>query len=414
MDASESRRPEIASWPEQGVSRVPYWVYSDPDVFSQEMERVFCGDTWNYAALTCELAEPGSFKTNFVGNRPVILTRDQDGTLHCFVNRCAHRGVKFCRRARGKAKDFICPYHHWAYDLRGNLVGLPFRRGVKRQGGMPADFQREHHGLRKLKVCERGGVVFVSFSDDVEPLEGFLGPTMREYFDRVFNGRELKVLGYARQLIPCNWKLMFENIKDPYHASLMHVFLVTFGLFRADNPSAVKMDSTGRHSCLISMRGEQIRTAENREMDNLKEHMALLDPNLLTPVKEYEGDATVVMQTLWPNVVIQQQSNTLATRQLIPVTQNKFELSWTFFGYADDTEEMTAIRLRQANLMGPSGLVSVDDSEVLKMSQDGIENYSGADAILEMGGREVVDEDHMVTETAIRGFYRYYREIMGL
>jgi salicylate 5-hydroxylase large subunit len=32
---------------------------------------------------------------------------------------------------------------------------------------------------------------------------------------------------------------MFETIKDPYHASLLHVFLVPFGLFRTDQPSEV-------------------------------------------------------------------------------------------------------------------------------------------------------------------------------
>ena len=413
MDAVEFSEQGHGSWPEQGVSRVPYWVYSDPGVFLREMERIFNGAAWNYAGLACEVPEPGSFKTNFIGNRPVVVTRDQDGALHCFVNRCAHRGVKFCRRARGKAQDFICPYHQWTYDLQGNLVGVPFRRGVKRQGGMPKDFAREHHGLQKLKVCERGGVIFVSFAEDVEPLEDYLGPTMLAYFDRVFDGRELQVLGYSRQMIPSNWKLMFENIKDPYHASLMHVFLVTFGLFRADNPSAVKMDSTGRHSCLISMRGDQGRTKDNTEMAQLKEDMVLADPNLLTPVKEYPGDVTVVMQTIWPNIIIQQQSNTLATRQLIPVSERKFELSWTFFGYADDTVEMTAIRLRQANLMGASGLVSVDDSEVMKLSQDGVQHYGRAEGVLEMGGRDVSDEDHMVTESAIRGFYQYYRQVMG-
>ena len=78
---------------------------------------------------------------------------------------------------------------------------------------------------------------------------------MLEYFDRVFDGRELRILGYAKQEIPANWKLMFENIKDPYHASLLHVFLVSFGLFRADQPSAVKMDESGRHAVLILAKG---------------------------------------------------------------------------------------------------------------------------------------------------------------
>ena len=98
---------------------------------------------------------------------------------------------------------------------------MPFRRGVKQDGkvngGMPADFKTADHGLTKLKVARRGGVVFASFDHDVESLEDYLGPTILGYFDRLFNGRALKILGYNRQRIPGNWKLMQENIKDPYH-----------------------------------------------------------------------------------------------------------------------------------------------------------------------------------------------------
>ncbi len=181
---------------------------------------------------------------------------------------------------------------------------------------------------------------------------------------------------------------MFENLKDPYHASLMYVFLVTFGLFRADQQSAIKMDATGRHGALISMKGEQKTNANNAEMKNLREDLKLNDPRLIDPVREYPGQETVVMQTLWPNLIVQQQSNTLAMRQLIPRGPEAFELAWTFFGYADDTEEMHLRRLRQANLMGPAGLVSVDDNEVMKLSQDGISPYPDVDGILEMGGRD--------------------------
>src|SRR5262249_30010799 len=145
-----------------------------------------------------------------------------------------------------------------------------------------------------------------------QTLPDYLGASMLAYFDRVFDGRELRVLGYMRQRIRSNWKLMFENIKDPYHASLLHVFLVTFGLFRADQPSEVKMDDTGRHAALISRRGEQRVAAGAGEMKSFLADFKLHDPRLLTPVKEYAGDATVVMQTVWPNLIIQQQSNTLA------------------------------------------------------------------------------------------------------
>jgi salicylate 5-hydroxylase large subunit len=330
-----------------------------------------------------------------------------------FENRCAHRGVKFCREPWGNARQFTCPYHLWRYDLQGNLRGLPFLHGVKQQGGMPDDFRREAHGLRELRVSARGGAIFATFSSTVEAFEDYLGTTFLALYDRMFDGRELTLLGYTKQLISSNWKLMFENIKDPYHASLMHVFLVTFGLFRADQQSAIKMDPTGRHGALISIKGEQQVTSDNAEIQNLRADLRLNDPRLLDPVREYAGQETVVMQTLWPNLIIQQQSNTLAMRQLIPRGPEAFELAWTFFGYADDTEDMHLRRLRQANLMGPAGLVSADDSEVMKLSQDGIAPYPDVNGILEMGGRDTHDTDHMVTEAAIRAFYDYYCRVMG-
>jgi salicylate 5-hydroxylase large subunit len=256
--------------------------------------------------------------------------------------------------------------------------------------------------------------VFASFGAPNETLETYLGDRMLGYFDRVFDGRELVVLGYMRQRIPSNWKLMFENIKDPYHASLLHVFLVTFGLFRLDQQSAVEMDDAGRHAVLVSRKGAQETNEATAQMRAFKANFALRDKRLLDPVREFPGDATVVMQTLWPNLIVQQQSNTLAMRQIVPLDARNFDLAWTFFGYADDTPEMRQRRLRQANLMGPAGLVSLDDSEAMLLSQAGIDGNDEANCLVEMGGRGVANEAHMVTETAIRGFYQHYRSVMGL
>ena len=400
-------------WPAEGVSRVPFWVYSDPAIYEREQARIFAGPTWSYVGLAAEVPAPGDFKRGFIGDTPVVLVRDRGGELRVLLNRCAHRGVQFCQHNFGNVPEFMCPYHQWTYDLKGNLVGVPFRRGLRKQGGMPPDFALEEHSLQSLHVTERNGVVFASFDSAIPSFEEYLGASMLAYFDRVFDGRPLRVLGYMRQLIRSNWKLMFENIKDPYHASLLHVFLVTFGLFRADQPSAVKMDPSGRHAALISSRGEQKASDGTLEMKSFLADFKLHDPMLLTPVKEFAGDATVVMQTIWPNLIVQQQSNTLATRQLVTRGPHAFELVWTFFGYADDSEEMTRIRLRQANLMGPAGLVSVDDSEMMEFSQRGVAHSPDAAAVLELGGRDCDDAPHMITETAIRGFYKYYREVMG-
>ena len=405
----------LRPWPAGGFTRVPAWIYSDAEVYAREQQRIFRGPNWSYAALEAEIPKPGDFVQTSVGDQPIVVVRDTDGSVNAFANSCAHRGVAFCKQPRGNAQSFTCPYHQWNYDLKGQLTGIPFRRGYKGQGGMSSEFKMGEHGAAPLVVARRHGVIFVSFDAKAPAFESYLGANMLGYFDRVFDGRELRVLGYMRQRIGSNWKLMFENIKDPYHASVLHVFLITFGLFRMDQASAVEMDETGRHSVLVSRRGGQADGEAAKEMsNNLRLGMKLQDDRLLDPVREFPGDATVVMQTLWPNVIVQQQSNTLAMRQLVPRSADEFELHWTFFGYADDSPEMTQRRLRQANLMGPAGLVSVDDSEVMAMSQQGLGAYPERECVVEMGGRDTADAPHMITEVGIRAFYKHYIDVMGL
>jgi salicylate 5-hydroxylase large subunit len=402
-------------WPAEGDSRVPYWVYTDEEIYRRELERIFEGPTWSYLALECEIPDPGDYKRTWIGEKSVLVVRGEDGAINGFLNRCAHRGVQLVQHASGNVgKQIMCPYHQWTYDLHGRLMGLPFRRGVRGVGGMPADFSLAEHGLTPIRIHARHGAVFGSLSAEAPPLEEYVGAKMLGFYDRVFDGRDLRVLGYSRQRLGANWKLMLENIKDSCHASLLHVFFVTFGLFRVDNPSKVRMDETGLHTALISERGRQELNEGTRQMQSFQAELALEDPRILDTVREFPGDATVIMHTFWPNLILQQQSNTLATRQIVPRGPQEFDLHWTFFAYADDDETMIERRLRQANLMGPGGLVSMDDGEIIARAQEGFRHAAHAAAVNEMGGRDYADADHMVTDVALRAFYRGYRKVMGL
>ncbi len=194
-------------WPEGAITEIPYRIYTDPAIFEQEMARIFCGESWAYVGLDVELPNPGDYIVSQIGNRSVVITRDEQGEVRGFANRCAHRGVKVCRQPSGNNRFFVCPYHQWSYDARGRLRGVPFVKGVNKQGGMPDDFDREDHNLPALAITTRGGVIFASFAEDPPNFSEYLGQTNRDYFDRVFNGRELTVLGYSRQLIPGNWNV---------------------------------------------------------------------------------------------------------------------------------------------------------------------------------------------------------------
>ena len=408
-------------WPEGNSSRIPYGSYTDPALYSRELERIFYGKHWNYVGLECEIPNPGDFKTTFVGERAVILVRDKTGAINVVENHCAHRGVRFCQKSHGNATEFVCPYHQWNYDLKGNLVGLPFRRGVKVveegktriTGGMPADFKLQDHGLTQLKVACHNGLVFASFDHSVEPLEDYLGPKVLPWVNRVFSGRKLTLLGYSRQRIPGNWKLMQENIKDPYHPGLLHTWFVTFGLWRADQKSRMVMDEHFRHAVMISSRNEGGKSSVTEGVTSFKENMSLHDDRLLDVVTEpWWNGPTVTMITLFPSLIIQQQVNSLSTRHIVPKGSGEFDFVWTHFGFVDDDAEMTRRRLRQANLFGPAGFVSADDGEVIELSQQGFTQHPQYRTISELGGVEVAETDHMVTETLIRGMYRYWRGVM--
>ena len=122
-------------FPRMDGSRIPYEVYSSPEIYALEEERIFRGPTWSFVALEVELPNPGDFKSTFVGTTPVVVTRNDESSLSAWVNRCAHRGAMVCRAARGHARTHICAYHQWSYDTRGNLRGVPFRRGLKDSPG---------------------------------------------------------------------------------------------------------------------------------------------------------------------------------------------------------------------------------------------------------------------------------------
>jgi salicylate 5-hydroxylase large subunit len=410
--------PTNPVWEGDGSSRIPFWAYTDEALYRKELERFFYQGHWCYVGLEAEIANPGDFKRTVVGERSVIMVRDADGGINVVENVCAHRGMQFCRERHGNRKEFVCPYHQWSYTLKGDLQGVPFRRGVKQdgkvQGGMPKEFKAEEHGLNKLKVAVRGGVVFASFDHEVESLEDYLGPQILSYYDRLFNGRKLTILGYNRQRIPGNWKLMQENIKDPYHPGLLHTWFITYGLWRADNKSQLVMDQHFRHAAMISTRGSGGAKAEvTAGVTSFKESMEINDKRLLDIVPEdWWGGPTAVMMTIFPSVIFQQQVNSVSTRHIQPDGTGSFDFVWTHFGFEDDTPEMTERRLIQANLFGPAGFVSADDGEVIELSQNGFEQKPFHRAMAELGGYGCENTDHMVTETLIRGMYDYWRKVM--
>ncbi|WP_109807020.1 aromatic ring-hydroxylating oxygenase subunit alpha [Sphingosinithalassobacter portus] len=417
MNDTIEAQPQERKWPAEGVSRVPAWIYSDPEIYARELEVFHYGKVWNYVGLDCEVPEPNTFRRSWIGERPVIITRDADGEIHVVENRCAHRGSLLCWQNSGKAKDLTCPYHHWSYSLKGDLMGLPFLRGVQGKGGMPRDFDKTKNSLTKLRVAVRGGSIWATYSDETPPLEDYLGEEILTRLDRLVSRRPLRLVGYSRQVVDSNWKLYWENSRDPYHATLMHPFLSTFGILRTDGDYHSVPLQEGRHEYTYSQYDPELRnrTSEaSAQIKSIKTTLQIQDTDVVNSVVDEFNDGMMGAFQVFPTILVQQYFNCLVVRHIIPKGVGKHELVWTYFGYADDDEQVSELRLKQSNLVGPAGFVSLEDSEVLSLMQPVVEGSPHALQVLEMGGHGTEAQSTMMTETLIRAFYDFYRREMGL
>jgi len=192
---------------------IPWDWYIDPAVARLEQETIF-RRTWQYAGHAGEVAEAGSFAPARVGDVPVVLVRDGEGTLRAFLNVCRHRGYTVCEAA-GKRETLQCAYHAWTYDLDGSLRNAP------RADAEPG-FDRDELGLLPLAVDTWGPFVFVNPDPGAEPLADHLGDLPQIVADGGVDVDALVFLKRAEAEYQANWKVCVENYLECYHCAVAH------------------------------------------------------------------------------------------------------------------------------------------------------------------------------------------------
>ena len=409
-------QPREFVWPDEGYSRIPYGVYTDAGVYQEEQQKIFRGPVWNFVGLEQEIPGIGDFRTIYIGETPVIVVRDDTGEVRVMVNRCAHRGNLVCVGTEGHVKELTCVYHNWRYDLQGKLINVAFGKGVDGKGGMPEDFEQGNFGLQNLKPSSYAGLIFASFSDDPVAFEAFLGHEMLENMERVV-GRDMELLGTYTQYMPNNWKLYMENVRDSYHASILHMFQATFRMNRLSMKGGIKLSDNGWHhiSYSVAETDREEHQYNSKTLLAVKDGYLLSDPRLVDMWREFDCGTTLAIQSTFPNFVVQQIYNSIALRLCVPRGPEECELMWWILGSADDTKEQRDVRVRQSNLVGPGGLISMEDGVVGGWVQRSSKQDPEKTTILEMGGRDVApSEDGRTTEVSIRGFWKGFRDLMGV
>lgn len=209
------RDSDIQALVRDDTGRLDPRIYTDEDLYQLELERVF-GRSWLLLGHETQISKPGDYITNYMGEDPVLVVRQKDGTIAVFLNQCRHRGMRICRADSGNAKAFTCSYHGWAYDTAGNLVNVPFE-----EEAFSSCLDKKEWSPLKARVETYKGLIFANWDNDAPDLTTYLGDSrfyMDHMLDRTEAGTEA-IPGVQKWVIPCNWKFAAEQFcSDMYHA----------------------------------------------------------------------------------------------------------------------------------------------------------------------------------------------------
>ena len=259
------------------------------------------------------------------------------------------------------------------------------------------------------------GLVFGTLSDATPTLEEYLGPETLPRIERVMR-KPIRVIGGYTQALPNNWKLYAENVRDTYHASLLHSFYTTFRISRLSQRGGVIVSNGGAsHATFVMIdRSDRSDDYERAGVRAVRDGFSLEAPEVLEEVDELGDGIAIQILTVFPGFVLQQVHNSLAVRQIVPKGVGRTELNWTCFGFASDDDAMTERRLKQANLIGPAGYVSMEDGAATGFVQRGVAGAPDRASVVEMGGATVGTQESRLSETSVRGFWQVWRRLMEI
>ena len=203
--------------------RVHRDVYTDPEVFQLEMERLWAR-AWIYLGHDSQIHREGDYLALEVAGKPLIVLRHPDGSVRVLINRCAHKGSKLVGDPAGNAgKTLRCPYHAWTYRLDGSVLHIPLKEGYE---GSQLGETAASQGLTVVRNVERyRGFIFARLAAEGLGFRDYFGDSLSSIdnlADRAPEG-ELEIAGGClRYLHNCNWKMFVENLNDTMHPMIAH------------------------------------------------------------------------------------------------------------------------------------------------------------------------------------------------
>lgn len=400
-------------------------LYTDPNVFSDEMDRIY-HKGWVFAGHTSEIPNVGDYMRRQIGRQPVLVTRNADNEVRVLFNRCVHRGNMICSKDRGNTATFVCPYHGWAYGVGGELRGVPM------PSGMGSGFDKSELGLAAVprqKIYR--GFIFVSLAQSGQSFDDYIGKA-KALLDRACDlspeGEITLSAGWLKHRFHANWKMLPENNTDGYHVTFAHA-----SLMRATNPFAslafdedkgdnsVTRDWGGGHTEIdfgprYHTFGKLFQWFGGVREDKLPEYVARMEQAYgrdIARKRMIEGPPHAI---IFPNLFLGE----LNISFVVPISANEVVQFYTPM-LLKGAPEVNARALRQTEgAMGPGSFLLPDDACMSERNQMGLAAQSPEWLDLRRGmEREKIDPDTDLLSSSIsdevtnRAFWRQYLSLMA-
>lgn len=369
--------------PGDGVFRVNRTLFRDPGLFDLEMKHVFEGG-WVFIGLASQADQPHDYFTGFVGRVPIIVSRNDEGVLQCFVNACPHKGVRLVQKLCGNARRHVCPYHGWMFDSAGANRNIKWQKS----GCYSAAFDEENHDLASVaRFGEYRGFLFASLNPDVPSLEDHLGET-RKLLDLVADkspeGLEL-VPGRVTFTYAANWKMQLENCADQYHFTSTHPSYIRILEQRAKEQASEVVRSS------IGAADFWQETAQGVSGGTMSfEHGHVLNWGVM-PISSANADFERADQltqefgeakcswmfnmrnlTIFPNMQIAENASS-QLRVIRPIGPDLTEMQTWCIAPKGESADARAFRIRQyEDFFNPTGMATPDDTVCYEEAQIGM------------------------------------------
>jgi phenylpropionate dioxygenase-like ring-hydroxylating dioxygenase large terminal subunit len=340
-------------------------IFVAPDIYEMELRRIFAR-AWNFMCHESQIPRSGDYFRNFIGEDSVIVTRDREGTIQVLLNTCRHRGNTVCRAEMGHARNFVCSYHGWTYDLSGRLIGVPGHKDLYHQA-----LELENWSLvRAAQVECYKGFVFATMDPAAPPLEEYLGAVGRLGLGTIVAHGDVEAIdGVQKYRIGCNWKVAVDNIYDWYHPATTHASSMQSGYAGGKVPWSPNehLVALGEYGHAIS--GPKI-THEMR--DDVAHRIAAGDQQLQDEGWRDGPRAALNIGELgpelrghpgiFPNLWIASNGTQLCLR--LPRGPQCTEVWWFTLLDKNLSQEERAAGIARANhFFGPAGMFEQDDGE---------------------------------------------------